>query len=355
MVEETMELILTILVGAVGGAIGKRGRIPGGVMVGAMIAVTVFNVITGNAYVTHDERAFAQMIAGAFSGCMITRGDLRRMPKLAGPALWILGLFLLMALTIGGVLLRITSMSRITCYMALVPGSAVNTPIIAADYGSDVAAVAILQMTRLFIGVGIFPSMILWYGRKMASRRAESGEGTDGPMFQNKRLGQTAENVSMTLAATLLCGLFGDRIGFPGGALVFSMFGVMLFNVICGRAVLPVWLKRLAQVVCGCYIGAHITRTDLTNLTELAFPALIIVAAYSINCFAAGHLLNRLYGYRLEKAMLMATPAGAADMLLIATDLGVADMDIIIIHMIRSVAAVAVYPPLLYAIARMIG
>ena len=51
----------------------------------------------------------------------------------------------------------------------------------------------------------------------------------------------------------------------------------------------------------------------------------------------------------------MATPAGAADMLLIATDLGVADMDIIIIHMIRSVAAVAVYPPLLYAIARMIG
>ena len=133
-----MELILTILVGAVGGAIGKRCRIPGGVMVGAMIAVTVFNVITGKAYVTHDERAFAQMIAGAFSGCMITRGDLRRMPKLAGPALWILGLFLLVALTIGGVLLRITSMSRITCYMALVPGSAVNTPIIAADYGADV-------------------------------------------------------------------------------------------------------------------------------------------------------------------------------------------------------------------------
>ncbi|WP_052356797.1 AbrB family transcriptional regulator [[Clostridium] dakarense] len=59
---------ITILVGIIGAFIAKKLKIPAGAMVGSMILVGIFNVLTGVAYVENSTRFFVQVIAGAFIG-----------------------------------------------------------------------------------------------------------------------------------------------------------------------------------------------------------------------------------------------------------------------------------------------
>ena len=94
-----------------------------------------------------------------------------------------------------------------------------------------------------------------------------------------------------------------------------------------------------------------IGKEELIQLGGLLVPALIAVVTYFVVCILLGILLNRLFGYSVGEGMLMGTPAGAADMLLIASDVGVSSSDLVLVHLIRMICAVVVFPPLMGWIA----
>lgn len=341
-------LLITLTCGTVGGLIAKKLRLPGGLLVGAIFGTAIFHVITANAYIPKDARTLAQIVAGAFSACAITRTEVKKMPRVIAPALLVL--FSLFAVNIisGVLILAVSKLDLVTSLFAMIPGSLQNTPLVAADYNADVPSVAVLQLVRLIMGLGVLPFFITKFSKryKGAPVTRQGVAHTPGEKASNKPI-----DAVLTAGIALASGYLGVLLKFPGGALIFSTWGVMIFQIITGRAWLPKIFKKAAQIICGCYIGAMIGIDELIRLGDLILPAIIAAVAYSVACVLLGIMLNRFFGYSVGEGMLMGTPAGAADMLLIASDMGVDSSDLVLVHLIRMISAVVLFPPLMGWIA----
>ena len=105
----------------------------------------------------------------------------------------------------------------------------------------------------------------------------------------------------------------------------------------------------------GCYLGTLLTAQGLAGLVDLAVPALILVAGYTANCFGAGWLESRLFGYGRKEGMLIASPAGASDMALIIDDLNVKNTDVVIMQVVRAAVVMALFPQVVNLIGYFIG
>lgn len=326
-----------------------RLKVPGGMMVGAILAVTILSITTDLAVMPVQAKVTAQCLAGAFIACSVSREDLKNIPRLWKPLMVLLASLLAVNLLMGLLIWRISPLDPLTAMLSCVPGGMSDTPIIAADMGADAGKVAILQFVRMSAGIGVFPSLILLITKDPPGPAASPDE----PAKPASADGQHGRNAAflVTLAAAFLCGIAGRLSGIPAGTLVFSMFGVIALKLLAGKAYLPMWAKRLAQVLSGAYIGCGISRRDLLELRYLLLPAVLILAGYFLNSLLTGQLLHRLFGYSPKTAMLIATPAGASDMALISADLGVTDKTVIELQIIRMVVVISVFPQIIAAIS----
>ena len=331
-------LLLTLGAGAVLGLAFLRLKVPGGMMVGAMVGVAAFNIGTGLAYMPATARLAAQITAGAFIGASVEKRDLRRMPKLIKPALILLGGMLILNLARGPVIHALSGLDWMTSFFCAVPGGISDTPIIAADMGADAGDVALAQFSRLVAGIGIFPSLILAMTRH--DPQGEEGAHQAGAADRQK----DPASVALTIAVAAVCGFIGKRSGVPVGTLLFAMLGVIALKLLTDRAAVPLWLKRLAQLLSGAYIGSSMGLADLLEMRVLLLPIVLLVLAYLLNCLVISALLHRFCGIRRREAMLAATPAGANDMALISGDLGVHSQDLNVLQIIRMIVVVSVFP-----------
>lgn len=338
-----MNLFITFLTGLAGGLLLYRLKVPGGMMVGAIAAVTVLSISTDIAFMPAGAKLTAQCLAGAFIACGVEYSDVKKLPQLWKPLLLLLTSLLTVDLLLGALIWLCSPLDLLTAMLSAVPGGMSDTPIIAADMGADAGKVAILQFVRMSTGIGVFPSLILWLTK--GHPEPEDGPSGEERTVQAKKNGRLC--FLLTLLAAFSCGFLGKKLGIPAGGLVFSMFGVIALKFIWGGACLPMWAKRLAQVLSGAYIGCGITRSDLLELRYLILPALLILAGYFLNSLLTGHLLHRLFGYSRKTAMLIATPAGASDMALISADLGVTSKEVIELQIMRMVVVISVFPQII--------
>ena len=145
-----MQFLLTLFVGAAAGFLFLKGKIPGGMMVGALVGAVILNIGTDLAYMPSTARMAAQITAGAFIGATIKKSDVRHMPKLAKPAVILLSGMLVLNLVMGSVIHAVSGLDWMTSFFCAVPGGMSDVPIIAADMGANGAAVALTQFFRLY-------------------------------------------------------------------------------------------------------------------------------------------------------------------------------------------------------------
>ncbi len=358
-----IDLLLTFAAAAAMGCLLLKLKVPGGMMVGAIVGAALLNITEGTAYMPSQAKLLAQCMAGAFIGCSASRDDIKSMRSLGKPAAVLLAAMLCLNMILGTVLYLTSPMDLLTSMLCAVPGGMSDTPIIAADLGADATKVALMQFVRLIAGIGIFPSVIL-AATKDERRTQEADASKDVSKQQNKGAAASAADrkrhrssseFALTATVAVVCGVAGKKLGVPAGALVFSMLGVMVMKICFDRAYLPMWAKRMAQILSGAYIGCGINASDLVSLRYMVVPALIILAGYSINCLVVGRILNRQCGFDKRTAMLTATPAGASDMALISADLGVDSKELVELQIIRMVVVVSVFPQIICAVAGMFG
>lgn len=336
-----MLFFLTMAAASAVGYLFMKKKVPGGVMVGALVGTVVLNIGTGLAYMPAAARTIAQITAGAFIGASIRRSDVRRMPKLAKPAAILLCSMLILNLVLGVSIHATSGLDWMTSFFCAVPGGMSDTPIIAAEMGADGAAVAFMQFFRLLGGVGAFPAII------MAATRCE--ETVEPSELREKEAAPAAvrPSVPATVIVASLCGIAGKVSGIPVGTLIFSMAGTAALGLATGRAVIPMYLKRIAQVLSGAYIGSSIGLQELLDLRHLVLPVCLLVAAYLLNCFFVSAMLHRFCGMTRREAMLVSTPAGATDMALISGDLGISSLDLNVLQIIRMITVVTIFPQII--------
>ena len=161
--------------------------------------------------------------------------------------------------------------------------------------------------------------------------------------------------VLITLAAAIAGGWFGQAIGMPAGALTMSMIAVIALKLTMGFGSFPPFARRLTQLLSGAYIGCTMDGNDLAELRFLVIPMIIILIGYTVNCFAVGTLLHRVFKMERKVAMLAVTPAGARDMALISADIGVFSTDLVVIQILRMILVISIFPQIILLIVRFAG
>ena len=315
-------------------------NVPGGVLVGGIIGTTILSMTTGMAEMPFTARLIAQIIAGAFIGSSVDRDDLAKLKTVYKPFIIVIASLAAVNLVAGTLVYRFGPLDRLTSFMCCVPGGMGDTPLIAAELGAQMPPVVILQFVRMVVGIGVFPSVILWATKNEGETVAEKA----GHEMAKKK---EVSPMSLTIGSLLLAGVFGvigRKLGVPSGALLFAILTILVLKLAGVPVVYPKWIKRMAQVLSGAYIGCSVGLDTLYMLPALILPALIIVGVYMINAFITGNIIAKTCGISKRESMLMVTPAGATDMALISADIGVNSPNLIVLQIVRMLTVISIFP-----------
>ncbi|MCM1565251.1 MAG: AbrB family transcriptional regulator [Dehalobacter sp.] len=347
-------LLLTLAIGTLAGLLINKLKVPGGLLVGAIAGAALLNICFDAAYMPNQTKLLVQIIAGAFIGCSMEKSDVKRLPNIIKPTIIMISALLVLNL-VAGVLIHLSSpLDLVTSFMSVVPGGISDTPIIAAVMGADGSKVAVMQIVRQVLGIGVFPLLISTYD----NRRKKTEEFGFREAYKEKRQKSKTKSwtaLVCTLIVAAIFGLIGNKTGIPAGAFVFSILSVLILKLRYDFAYMPKWLKKFAQILSGCYLGSTIVMSDVLELRFLLVPLFIIIIGYMANCFITGFILSKTCGFTRKEAMLITTPAGASDMALISSDMGVENTDVIILQILRAVIVMTFFPQIINLILYFVG
>ncbi|KZL90928.1 AbrB family transcriptional regulator [Clostridium magnum] len=355
-----VELILTLIIGIIGGTIALRFKMPAGAMVGSMMAVTVFSVVTGHAYIPQNIKIITQISAGAFIGASIKRKDVLDMKLIIKPAILMVASMITLDLFMGYIMFKVTGIDLITALFATAPAGIVDMSLISDDFGADTSKVVVLHLVRLVSVLIIFPPMMKYIAnsfknqdKNVLENTASSTDETNIAQKSHKALKNksTLKEKSINLLSTtvlaLAAGLIGYIIKVPAGTMTFSMAAVGAFNVIFDKGFMPLNLRRLTQMFAGALIGSRVTYANIVELKGILIPAcILLIGIIAVNLFI-GFLINKTSSLELITSLLASAPGGLSDMALIAKELGGDAPKIAILHTVRVITVIGIFPILI--------
>lgn len=153
-------LIVTILLGIIGGSIGYFLKIPAGAMSCSMLVVAIFNIKTGKSYMPLTLRKIIQSIGGALIGSRVSINDIVGIKDLFIPILIVIVGFCLMDILVGFILYKLTNFSVMTSLLSAAPGGMSDIAIMAEDLGANGSQVAMMQFIRVCFIISIYPIII---------------------------------------------------------------------------------------------------------------------------------------------------------------------------------------------------
>jgi len=352
-------IMLTVAAAAVGGLLLLKLKVPGGMLVGAIVGVVILNLTAGRAYIYPQARVAAQALTGAYIGCMVTKEDLKRLPGVLGPYLAVMASFLTLNLLVGFFIYRVTDLDLLTSLFCAAPGGMTDTPLVAMDMGADASMVAVMQFVRMVFGMGCLPTVIMLSDRLLEPETAKALEERERQVQsgggKKEKAHASFRKFLPTFLIALCAGIVGKRTGIPAGTLSFALIAVIVLKFVGDVPPMPMWVRRLAQVVSGCCIGAGITREQIFSLKQLILPAIVLCLGYIACCVGMGYIIARGFRIDMREAMLCLSPAGATEMALIAADLGVHSTNLVVLQICRLLGVTVLFPQVFAVLARLFG
>ncbi|MBR4406224.1 MAG: AbrB family transcriptional regulator, partial [Bacteroidaceae bacterium] len=297
-----MWIIITILTAVVGGFVLKRLKVPAGLLLGAVLAVGVLNVLSGKAYIWPQTRVFSQIVAGVYLGGMMTIKDIRHLPKIIKPYLLIMVSFLVLNITVGFILYCLTDLSLITCLLSAMPGGISDAPLVAMDMGAQVSAVMVLQFIRVIFGLACLPPLIVLADKFIEPEAVQQVSAHTNSKKKKNIVKAPFIPYIPTFAVGAAAGLLGYFSGVAAGALSCSMVAVAALSVTGKAKPMPEWLRIVAQLLCGCCIGVTVQLEQIQQIPDLIIPAVICCTGYLVVCIGMGLVVSRLFGFQVKEA-----------------------------------------------------
>lgn len=365
-----IKLAITLIIGLIGGLTAMRLKVPAGAMVGSMLLVAIFNVITGNAYMPQDVRIITQMAAGAFIGAGIRYKDVLDLKKMIKPAILMIVAMITLDTLMGYIMYNITGIDLVTSLFACAPGGIVDMSLISNDLGADSSKVALLQLVRLMSVMMLFPMITKFISSRISGSKninsaseklaiTEAAKQSSDLQKNNKEVKEDNKekknriiNLILTLGVAAVAGLIGYKLGIPAGAMTFAMIATAALNVIFERGYMPLNLRRLTQVFAGVLIGERMTYGDIIALKSVLIPAFILLIGIIAVNLCIGFFISKTSGLDLISALLASAPGGVSDMAIIAKDLGGDAPKVAILQLTRYVCVIAIFPIIIKFLCR---
>ena len=154
---------LTIL----GSFIATKLRLPTPVLLGSILATTVFNIFVGGVQpVPGFLMAPAQLSIGLFMGMIL---DAKRIAQTKNVLPFVIGgtaLLVVISIGVAYVLSDLYGFSLVTAFLAMAPGGIAEMALAGLSMGEDVATILAYQLVRLLAINLLVPPVIEWYFSK---------------------------------------------------------------------------------------------------------------------------------------------------------------------------------------------
>jgi len=338
--------LVTLLVGAVGGLIFLKLKVPIGPLLGAMFFVMIISIFWGKCFIPNYMVIASKIIAGTLIGSRILRSNLTSFKRVFVPMLFFTFFILALSMVAGFVIYNISGMQKATAFFGSAPGGIMNMALISAEFGADMSTVALLQVFRIITVIMVIPFIVKKIGRKKSEDKNCSSEKI---VFLDSRSceDKSCNNKTVRFLTTILVGSVGGLLGYisiPAGALIGAVVFAAVFNIFFFRLFIPVKISHGIQILIGVVIGAGMTKDAVLGLKNIIVPALMLIVFLSTIGIFLGFLLNKIWKIDIITALIATTPGGITGMSLIAYDLG-ADVSIVTsFHFVRLIALIIIYP-----------
>lgn len=154
-------------------------------------------------------------------------------------------------------------------------------------------------------------------------------------------------NVLIVTFFCIIGGSIGKKLKIPAGAMLGSIFVMVVYNFFFKEIILPGNFKILVQTLTGAYIGSKIGIEDIKGLRYILKPALTILFTMVILNFVMVFFIIKFTDMDFVTAVFATSPGGLPDMAIIAYDFG-ADVSIItILQLVRLLSVIIIIPSMI--------
>lgn len=331
-------VVLTLLIGAVGGTVAWFLHLPLGFLLGSVIATGTLAALGvrpfGRQIVlpTRLRFSFVPVIGVAIGGAFTP--EIARAALGWWPSLLALCVFVPLAHYIGYRLYRLGGLAPVDAFFGSVPGGLIESVQLGEEAGADVRLLTVLQFLRLILTIITVPLIFLALtGHSVGSAAGTQMAGSNVPL--------TVTDVVLMIAAGLFGVAMAKALRFPG-YIITGPITVSAVLHISGllQGIPPGWLISVTQIVLGTGLGARFVGIEPAMLKRGARLACLNgVAALSL-AFAFAGAVHWLAGEPVTAAFLAFAPGGLAEMSLIALSLQMSVIYVTVHHVARIFLAV---------------
>jgi len=159
-------LLLTLILGAIGGYFAIKMKVPAGFMIGSLVVIVTVNLTTGFPYFPIYLRRCTQVLAGTMVGSQVSREDIRHIRQLIVPTLCLLVYFCVFMVLSAIIMWRLSGIELVTAMFGCAPGGMSDMGLISAEYGANTALVTVMQMVRLVCVLLTYPFIFRYLGKR---------------------------------------------------------------------------------------------------------------------------------------------------------------------------------------------
>ena len=341
-----LRFLLTVVLGATGGVLAKKLRLPAAYMIGALIVVLVINLATSQLYFPRDLRTGVRLIAGSMIGSRVNRDNVRELRQVLVPGVMMLVYFMVLMVVNGLMLWKICGVDIATALFGSAPGGLTDMGLISGDFGANAAFVTVMQLVRLICVLFSYPFIFKYLAKRgfIATHNNDNIEGNEADAPDKKSM--VRGTLILTVAGAVM-GMLFYMVNFPAGTIVGAMLGSAAANIYFSNLRFDRRLRVITQICSGAYIGTIVTRADMSLIVS-SLPAILLMVANMLTLpFIFGYLIHRLTKLELGTSLFCVTPGGLQELSLLAEDMGLDVPKISIIHTFRGVTVLALCPTLI--------
>jgi membrane AbrB-like protein len=329
-------LLLTLLVGLIGGLIFNFLQLPLAWVLGAMFLTTVAALAGAPMVFSSRLREVMACILGTLLGSAFT-------PEIAGEVMgWWDGV-LVSTLSLLAMLIMGTCYFRLigkfdppTSYFCATPGGLSSMSIIGEEFGGDPRMIPLVHAIRIVLVVFLIPAYLV-FGEGMTLPDRNDIDGLVVAM--------SIRDIALVTVFALAGVIFGKLIRLPSATLI----GPMLFTSAAfmagwveGRP--PFFLIILAQLIIGASIGPRFVGLNVRVLAKPIMMAALSAATMLIIAIVVANLFSDWVGVSMVALLLALAPGGLAEMTLIALTLDVNTAFVGALHVARILFVVLAAP-----------
>lgn len=166
-----MHWVVTLGAAIGGGVLAERLRLPGGLLLGAMVGSAAVTLGFGIELEAPFPATAALFVAvGVIIGTLVTRDRLHQLAPMAGPAV-VSAAILIVAGVLVALLLQWTGLAPPAAVLATSPGALVVLIAASAEYGRGETEVALFHVVRIVVVVATVPPLVRLLRRRPRGER----------------------------------------------------------------------------------------------------------------------------------------------------------------------------------------